>query len=253
MRGDRLRLAIRAALLALLDAATGCHAAGAWKLLVSPDPAVVYSVDTREKVVALTIDDGPHPESTPKILEVLHRHGATATFFLIADHVPGNEGLVETIVASGHEVGNHGAHDSVAVDLGPEHFERDLVESDRLLSHFAKPVWFRPGSGYYDDWMLAIVGRHGYRLALGTVYPMDAQLPWTNLARRFILWRTQPGAVIILHDVGGRGARTAELLDVLLPELTRRGFRVTGLSALAELAEQRAAGATPTVDSGGNR
>lgn len=234
MRGGPLRVATWAALLAAISSSAGCRADDAWRLLVSPDPAVVYSVETREKVVALTIDDGPHPESTPKILEVLHRHGATATFFLIADHVPGNEGLVEAIVASGHEVGNHGAHDSAAVDLGPDHFERDLVESDRLLSHFAKPVWFRPGSGYYNDWMLEIAARHGYRLALGTVYPMDAQLPWTNLARRFILWRTQPGAVIILHDVGDRGARTAQLLDALLPELMRRGFRVTGLSALAE-------------------
>lgn len=245
MRGDRFRLAIGVALFVSISASSGCHADEVWRLLVSPDPAVVYSVETLEKVVALTIDDGPHPESTPKILEVLHRHGARATFFLIADHVPGNEGLVEAIVASGHELGNHGAHDSAAVDLGPEHFERDLVESDRLLSRFAKPVWFRPGSGYYDDWMLEITARHGYRLALGTVYPMDAQLPWTNLARRYILWRTQPGAVIILHDVGDRGARTAELLDALLPELVRRGFRVTGLSALAELVEPELPQSTP--------
>jgi peptidoglycan/xylan/chitin deacetylase (PgdA/CDA1 family) len=231
------RAAACAVLLLATALTTGCHAGDAWHMLVSRDPAVVYSISTGERVVALTLDDGPHAESTPRILEVLHRHGATATFFLIADNVAGNEGLVEAIVASGHELGNHGAHDGAAVDLGPEHFERDLVESDRLLSLFAKPVWFRPGSGYYDDWMLEIAARHGYRLALGTVYPMDAQLPWTNLARRFILWRTQPGAVIILHDVGDRGARTAQLLDALLPELQRRGFRVMGLSALAALGE----------------
>jgi peptidoglycan/xylan/chitin deacetylase (PgdA/CDA1 family) len=235
--GDGLRRTLVVALGVAAALATGCRAPELWDLVVSPHPAVVYALETGQPVVALTIDDGPHADSTPRILEVLHRHGATATFFLIADHVPGNEGLVEAIVASGHELGNHGAHDVAAVDLGPEHFERDLVKSDALLSRFAEPSWFRPGSGYYDDWMLEIAARHGYRVALGTVYPMDAQLPWTGLQRRFILWRTRPGAVIILHDVGDRGARTAQLLDGLLPELKRRGFRVTALSELAELSE----------------
>jgi len=223
--------------LALAALAQGCRADDLWGLVVEPNPAVVYSIPTDQRVVALTIDDGPHAESTPHILEVLHRHRASATFFLIADHVFGNEGIVSAISASGHEIANHGAHDAVALDLGEEHFEHDLVQSHLILSRFGVPRWFRPGSGWYDDWMLEVLGRHGYTAALGTVYPMDAQLPWTNLARRFILWRIRPGAVIILHDGGDRGSRTAELLGGLLPELKRRGFRVTGLSELQSLSQ----------------
>lgn len=238
-RAARLGLAL--ALSALVH---GCRADDLWGLVVEPNPAVVYSIPTDQPVVALTIDDGPHAESTPRILEVLHRHRATATFFLIADHVFGNEGIVSAISASGHEIANHGAHDAVAIDLGEEHFEHDLVQSDLILSRFGAPRWFRPGSGWYDGWMLEILARHGYTAALGTVYPMDAQLPWTNLARRFILWRIRPGAVIILHDGGDRGSRTAELLDALLPDLERRGFRVTGLSELQSLS-QTEEGKTP--------
>ncbi|MBW2234275.1 MAG: polysaccharide deacetylase family protein [Deltaproteobacteria bacterium] len=235
------RLGLALALSALVH---GCRADDLWGLVVEPNPAVVYSIPTNQPVVALTIDDGPHAESTPRILEVLHRHRATATFFLIADHVFGNEGIVSAISASGHEIGNHGAHDAAAIDLGAEHFEHDLVQSDLILSRFGAPRWFRPGSGWYDDWMLEILARHGYTAALGTVYPMDAQLPWTNLARRFILWKIRPGAVIILHDGGDRGSRTAELLDSLLPDLERRGFRVTGLSELQSLS-QTEEGKTP--------
>jgi peptidoglycan/xylan/chitin deacetylase (PgdA/CDA1 family) len=230
--------------LALAALLPGCRGDDLWGLLVDRHSEVVYSIPTDQRVVALTIDDGPHAASTPRILEVLHRHRASATFFLIADHVFGNEAVVSAIRASGHEIGNHGAHDTVSLDLGEEHFEHDLVQSHLILSRFGVSRWFRPGSGWYDDWMLAILGRHGYTAALGTVYPMDAQLPWTNLARRFILWRVRPGDVIILHDGGDRGARTAELLDGLLPALQHRGFRVTGLSELQTLATTQE-GSTP--------
>lgn len=220
----------------LVAALGGCRADELWNISVGRDARVVYSFDTAERIVALTIDDGPNAESTGKILDVLHRHGARATFFLVGDHVPGNETLVAAIVASGHEIANHGARESPAIDLGAERFERDLLSSHRLLSGWQVPVWFRPGSGWYEDWMLEIVERHGYRTVLGDVYPLDASHPFVGLTRRFILWRTSPGAVIILHDVGERGARTAQVLDELLPELTRRAFRVVTLSELSSAA-----------------
>jgi peptidoglycan/xylan/chitin deacetylase (PgdA/CDA1 family) len=235
MRAGTARVWLCALMLAAVS--SGCRADDLWGIVVDRDPSVVYSFDTRDRAIALTIDDGPSAASTPSILEVLHRHGAPATFFLIGEHVPGNQGIVAAMVASGHEIANHGVHDEPAVDLGAEHFERDLLATDRILSHWQKPVWFRPGSGWYEDWMLEILERHGYRVALGTVYPLDTVHPFVGLSRRFILWRTSPGGIVILHDVGERGARTAEVLNELLPELARRGFRVVTLSELAALAE----------------
>jgi peptidoglycan/xylan/chitin deacetylase (PgdA/CDA1 family) len=192
---------------------------------------VVYSVDTDEPVVALTIDDGPDPVSTRQILDVLARHDARATFFLIAERVPGNE-VVEAIVDAGHEVGNHLTRDEPSIDLEPEAFERELLEAHRVLSGFAAPRWFRPGSGWHDDAMLEILERHAYRCALGSAYPLDAQVPSTWFATRVVLWRAEPGAIIILHDRGARGERTVQTLERLLPELGRRGYRVVSLSEL---------------------
>ncbi|MEE9579507.1 MAG: polysaccharide deacetylase family protein, partial [Gemmatimonadota bacterium] len=70
-------------------------------------PEVLYFVETDRPTVALTIDDGPDPATTARILDVLERHGARATFFLITDRVPGNEAILRRILDEGHEIGNH--------------------------------------------------------------------------------------------------------------------------------------------------
>jgi peptidoglycan/xylan/chitin deacetylase (PgdA/CDA1 family) len=94
--------------------------------------------------------------------------------------------------------------------------------------------------------MTSIMRRHGYRCALGSVYPFDATLGSVGFARGFILRNAGPGAVIILHDGGRRGQRTAQVLRAILPELRRRGLQVVTLSELV-----RAAGSI-TAESQGN-
>jgi peptidoglycan/xylan/chitin deacetylase (PgdA/CDA1 family) len=206
-------------------------------LLGGRDPRVLYSAAIGERAVALTIDDAPDAETTPEILAVLEQHGARATFFVIADQIPGNENLLERIVSEGHELGNHMTRDEPSFELDPDDFERELLRAGEMLAPFDGTRWFRPGAGYYDDEMLDILDRHGYRCALGSIYPVDAQLPWSGLAAWWIEARTEPGAVIILHDRGERGGRTAETLGEALPELGRKGYRVVTLSELAALSE----------------
>lgn len=204
-----------------------------WRLLAGSDDRVVYSVETDRPAVALTIDDGPDPAATPAILDVLREHGAQATFFLIADRIPGNEGIVNRIVAEGHEIGNHLTADRPSIDLAPEAFEHNLARAHRVLSHWRSPRWFRPASGWYDESMIEIAERHGYRTALGRVYPLDAALPAPVLAARYIRWQAAPGEIVILHDGGERGRNTARTLERVLPDLEARGLEVVTLSMLA--------------------
>jgi peptidoglycan/xylan/chitin deacetylase (PgdA/CDA1 family) len=70
-------------------------------------PAVLFHVDTRERVVALTLDDGPHPATTGPVLDVLARHRCRATFFLLGEASERHPELVRRIVEQGHELGNH--------------------------------------------------------------------------------------------------------------------------------------------------
>lgn len=198
-------------------------------------PEVVYFVETQQPVVALTIDDGPDPASTPKILDILKAYGAHATFFMISSRVKINQKLVSRTLVEQHEVANHLTADQPSIELSPAEFERQLVEADEVLSGFTRPRWFRPGSGWYNAEMLATARQYNYQAALGSVYPFDPQIPSAWFATQHILWNIKPGAVIILHDHGSRGERTAEVLAAILPELQKRGFRVVTLSELQTL------------------
>jgi peptidoglycan/xylan/chitin deacetylase (PgdA/CDA1 family) len=195
-------------------------------------PGCLYRVPTAARLVALTIDDGPDPSTTPLILAELRRQGARATFFVITEHVERQEGLVRRLVAEGHEVGNHFTRDRPSIRLSPRAFESDLLQAHRALTTFGPVKWARPGSGWYSRAMLEVMRRHGYGCALGSVYPFDAAIPSASLAARFVLRHARSGDVVVLHDGGARGERTVKTLRAILPELRRRGYRVVSLSEL---------------------
>lgn len=197
---------------------------------------VLYSVETELPLVALTIDDGPDPRTTGRILDTLARHDASATFFVLASHIPGNEALLERMLREGHELGNHMLTDRPSIQLSVAEFERRLLAARQALAPFGDTHWFRPGSGWHNRAMLATLARYGYRTALGSIYPFDAHLPSTRFAVRYILRRAFPGAVIILHDVDQRGERTIDTLETILPELQARGLRVVTLTELTDAA-----------------
>jgi peptidoglycan-N-acetylglucosamine deacetylase len=160
-------------------------------------PGCLYRVQTQAPLMALTIDDGPDPISTPVILDELRRQGARATFFLITERVRGQEHLVRTIITEGHELGNHFTRDRASIRLSPSAFEADLLQAHQVLAPYGALKWARPGSGWYSRAMIDIMTRHGYRCALGSVYPFDATIPSAGLATRCggcPSRRRQPGA-----------------------------------------------------------
>jgi len=208
--------------------------------LASAHPDVLFYVDTDRPVVALTLDDGPDPSVTPRILDLLAEHDARATFFLIGDRVPGNEALLERMRAGGHELANHLCQDEPAIGLSAVDFERQLVRTDSLLTAAGGAGtgggrWMRPGSGWFNDRMVDQVAAHGYRVALGSVYPHDLLLRSPRLIAEFVLRRAFAGSVLILHDGDGDPERTLRVLERVLPALKARGFEVRTLSELTEL------------------
>ncbi|MGH7631989.1 MAG: chitin deacetylase family protein [Gemmatimonadales bacterium] len=200
-------------------------------------PGCLYRVATDEPVIALTLDDGPDAVTTARLLEELRQHSARATFFLIADRVPGREQLVRRIVAEGHELGNHLTQDRPSIRLSSSEFATDLQRAAQVLAPFAPVHWVRPGSGWYSQTMIETIQRAGYRCALGSVYPLDASIPSVGFARWYILHHVRPGAIVLLHDGGARGRRTARVLGDVLPELRRRGYQVVSLSELVAAAQ----------------
>jgi peptidoglycan-N-acetylglucosamine deacetylase len=199
-------------------------------------PGCLYSVSTERPLVALTIDDGPDASTTPRILDELARYHAHATFFLISERVRGNEALVAQLARSEHEIASHLTRDEPSIKLAPARFERELITADSVLAAFGPRRWLRPGSGWYTPQMVATMSRHGYACSLGSVYPFDAAIPWSWLASRYVLSSARPGDIIILHDAGARGRRTAATLRHVLPELARRGLQAVTLSELVRAA-----------------
>lgn len=199
-------------------------------------PEVLWSVPTEERVVALTIDDGPSPH-TAEILDVLHAHGAQATFFLIGERVAERPEAARWIAEAGDEVANHAMEERATILLDPAELERSLERADSLIEPYGDPVWFRPGHGWFDREMIEEAAEEGYRVALASMLPLDGWLPWPDLVAAYVLHSARPGAVLVLHDNARRGHETAEILRRVLPELERRGYRVTTLSDLTRRAE----------------
>jgi peptidoglycan/xylan/chitin deacetylase (PgdA/CDA1 family) len=196
-------------------------------------PGCLYRVPAQARTVALTLDDGPDTATTPLILAELERHRAHATFFLITGRVQSQDSLVRRIVSEGHEIGNHFTRDRPSIRLSADEFAEDLEQAHRVLTPYGAVRWARPGSGWYSQPMVAALDRKGYRCALGSVYPYDAAIPSVTFASWYVRRNVRPGAILVLHDGGARGSRTARILQSVLPWLERQGYRVVSLSTLA--------------------
>ena len=222
-------------------AGLGCqHAEPRWLIDRFPGdyPEVVYYFPTKEPLVALTIDDGPDGSITGEMLDVLQAHGAKATFFVLTDNIPGNEAVVRRMVVEGHELGNHLTEDEVSARLPPEEFQSKLDAATRALTEYAEVRWFRPGSAWYNEAMLAAIQAGGYRIALGSILPLDTVIPSPGLIANYVKWNVEPGSIITLHDVGGRGRRAVKTLQRLLPELEARGYSLVTLSELDRVVQR---------------
>lgn len=196
-------------------------------------PEVLYRVPVENRVVALTIDDGPSPR-TADILDVLDANDASATFFLIGENMPNAGPSVRAIIGRGSEIGNHTMVDAPSIRLSPDELRDQIQATEQLLGDLPSSRLFRPGSGWYDGAMLRTVREAGYRLVLGSVYPFDAQIPSVGFASWYILHNVEPGSIIVLHDGADRGRRTAATLRRVLPELRRRGYTITTVTKLLE-------------------
>ena len=207
-------------------------------LFAKVSPSVRFFVPTTLPAIALTIDDGPDSLGTSHILEALREHQAQATFFLIGEHVAGNEALLSRIQTEGHEVANHTFHERMSLLLPSAELSRELSATHKLLSRFGEVRWFRPGSGLYSSSMIETATRHDYKIVLGDVFPLDGRLGNSHFHKWYILRHARPGSIIILHDAKGRGVRTAQTLRRVLPVLRERGFHVVTVSQLVALASR---------------
>jgi peptidoglycan/xylan/chitin deacetylase (PgdA/CDA1 family) len=198
--------------------------------------------------VALTFDDGPHPEGTPAVLDALDAGAARATFFLVAEQVERYPQVAAEISRRGHELAIHGYRHRNQMRLSPGTFARDLARAGAIIGEArGAPAWlYRPPYGIFTLAGLAVVRRAGLKPLLWSKWGLDwrAKLTPRQLAR--MATRTiGPGDVILLHDAdwysrSGSHRITAAAVEPILEELARRGLRTqTPSRAEAEAPEPR--------------
>lgn len=180
--------------------------------------------------VALTFDDGPHPEGTPRVLEILASHGARATFFVVGEQVVQRPELVRRILDQGHGVQLHGYRHRLQLRLTAralrDDIERGTVAIEDALG--SSPSLHRPPYGIYSSVGLEIVRARGLRPLLWARWGRDWRKFTTpgRIARR-VLSELRAGDVILLHDADFYSSersheRTAEALELIVTELRSR-------------------------------
>ncbi len=196
------------------------------------------------KGVVLTFDDGPHPEHTAKVLDVLEARSAHATFFVIGKKAEAHPELVREIVRRGHQIGVHGyAHDRLFALRGSTRVRKDLEKSIRTLEAITgtRPTLFRPPIGHTNP----AIARIAEQLDLVVVgWSVKARDGISGATAAEVVARVTPGledgAIVLLHDAAERDDRTpvaAAALPGILDAIAARGLEVAELSAWLTLAE----------------
>jgi peptidoglycan/xylan/chitin deacetylase (PgdA/CDA1 family) len=204
----------------------------AFSVLAWAEPAILWRADVSEPLVALTFDDGPSPEHTPQVLEILARHRAKATFFLIGEHAFAQPGLVAALRAAGHEIGNHSINRGSILGASDDDFVERLLRTERILRLDGQPKLFRPPAGKIRPSQIELASRHGYRVVLGSAYPYDPSHPPPGYIRWVVSKNLAPGVVVILHDGIPDPSRMIAVLDDILAQGEREGYRFVTVGEL---------------------
>ena len=202
-------------------------------------PNLVRCPEVGDGRVVLTFDDGPDPEATPAVLELLATHGARASFFLIGRHAERHPELVEQIVAGGHRVENHTYHHRHDFAFRwSRALTREIGRAQQVLGRLAgrRPRWFRAPAGMRNPFLDRVLHQTGLRLVSWTRRGLDAVDHDPRRVVRRLVRGLAAGDVLLLHD--GYGPREASGRPVVLETLPR----------LLEALERHGVSAVPLPD-----
>jgi len=195
-------------------------------------PNIVYRMRTELPLVGLSFDDGPHPEFTPQVLEILKQHEAKATFFLIGERALRYPEVVARIRAEGHEIGNHYFRNGATLGHSNEEFVSNLEKTERAIGAGEKLELFRPPGGVAWPRQIRLVRERGYTCVLGCAYPHDPMHPPVWYIRWLIEKNLAPGTIVILHDGIANPRRSFAALPHILAAASKKGLRFVSIGEL---------------------
>jgi peptidoglycan-N-acetylglucosamine deacetylase len=174
------------------------------------------------RVLYLTFDDGPQPEYTPKVLAVLAKHHAQATFFVLGREAAAHPALVETTRRAGHRIGNHTWDHPMLTTLSPARLRQEI-------STGVQSKCFRPPFRDTNAHVAAVAAEYHQHQVLWDVDTRDWEKPGVDSIERALLRGARPGAIFLMHDGGGNRSQTVAALDRVLTKLSSRGYTFRSL------------------------
>ena len=179
----------------------------------------ITHVSTSRHIASLTFDDGPHPASTPLLLEILKSHKAKATFFMVGQAAKNCPELVRDIAKAGHAIGNHSFSHPPFTSIGRRDRIREVKSCQAALAPYGTKI-FRPPFGYQHIGSRIDLMLLGYKVVAWSVSSRDwLQFDYKQIARH-LEQKMQSGSIVLLHDAiydstGKEGEERTAMLDAL--------------------------------------
>lgn len=199
-----------------------------------PKVVIRGAVARGPKYIALTFDDGPWPGQTDKILQILKREGAKATFFMLGMKIQRAPTLAKTVAQSGNEVGEHSqTHKMLGKALNAT-VTYEIATGAKTVRRYTgvKSRWYRPAGGSVSPFVYSEAQRLGLQVILWTLDTHDYTKPGVEKIVDRVVGNAKNGSVVLMHDGGGDRAQTIAALPIIISTLRARGFRFVTLSEL---------------------
>ena len=198
--------------------------------------AVLAELPGGASSVALTFDDGPNPEATPRILDELESNDVKATFFILGSHAEQWPELVERVAREGHQIGNHGFFHRKLHFKSPSYVRRDIELGTQAIEGAcgSRPRFFRAPHGFRSPWVTSIARSLGQRTVGWSLGVWDSDRPGVQSIVDKTVGGSRPGSIILLHDGDGYDAhgdrmQTAAALPQIIAGLRERGLGLVTL------------------------
>ncbi|MEO0375045.1 MAG: polysaccharide deacetylase family protein [Cyanobacteria bacterium P01_A01_bin.17] len=200
-------------------------------------PGCLWQGNSERKEIALTFDDGPHPEYTLQLLEVLADYQVTASFFWLGICVERAPQVAQAVYEQGHWLGLHGYTHQSFPKMKGEQLLHDLRRAKDAIASTCNinPVTLRdvrPPNGVFTPATLSQLKGEGYRPVMWSIVPVDWVCPGTDVVAQRVIQQTQNGSIIVLHDGLCGGQDVAQSSRQLLPQLLSQGYRFVSIDHL---------------------
>ncbi|MEH2421185.1 MAG: polysaccharide deacetylase family protein [Nostoc sp.] len=192
-----------------------------------------------QKVIALTFDDGPWPESTAQVLDILKQNQIKGTFFLIGQNVKNYPGLVKREIAEGHVIGNHTWHHWYQF-LNPQAAAYEIVHTADLIYQVTgiKTNLFRPPGGIMHNGVADFARNSKYAIILWSSDSVDYSRPAVPKLINNVFSKAKPGGIVLMHDGGGNRSKTVQALPVIIANFRKQGYSFVTIPELLEMQDK---------------